>query len=449
MWQDNWQAGTTGPQGPAGLPRRVAADLRAAYASPASRQAGMVLAGNALAGVLGFIITVILSRQLGPASFGMLSVAAAAAVTISGLMDFGLSVGMVRFVSAHLAGQPDRVEGMLNTALLARATGSAALLVVGWLLSPWLAEFLFHDVGYWWAVVLALLGGLVLSGVSHVTSALQAYQRFAWVGLLPLSATMARLVLVLLVVFGPLFTLGSAMAAFLLAPLTGLLLGGLLLPRRSWSPAGVDHRRNLRDLSHFIKWLSLAGLVSAALSRADLLMLSWLRTSEAAGVYAVAQQLTLPVMMGIAAAGAVFTPRVSRYTARAEYARYIGQVARLGLVGLVAGVAVSFPLLPLVGLVFGSAYAEAGGVFQVLLIAYLLYAPLYLIGIAATAMELPQVSAFVTIAQSAVTVAGNLVLIPVLGVYGPAFTALAGIVLCHGAQAAFLVYRVDRMPEVI
>ncbi|MCL4533858.1 MAG: oligosaccharide flippase family protein [Bacteroidetes bacterium] len=446
MAQENWD----GPPAPGArfptIGRRLVSDLRAALGAPTSRHAGLVLTGNALAGAIGFVVAIILSRQLGPVAFGILTTAAATAITVSGLMDFGLSVGLVRFAALYLASEPGRVDGMLSTALVTRAAGSLVLLVLGWMASPILAGLLFHEVAYWWVMALAVLGGVVLSGIAHVNAVLQAYQRFALVGLLPLVATTARMLLVVAIVFGPLFTLSSTLAAFLLAPAIALLLGGFLVPRSSLWPVATDHRRNLAELSVFIKWLSLGFVVNALFSRVDVLLLSSMRDSQTVGIYGVAYQLTLPVTMTIGAAAAALTPKVSCYTSRVQYLRYAGHIVRLGLLWVVAGTALSFPLVPLVGVIFGPAYAEAGGIFQILLVGWLIATPLCLIGLLATAMNLPQLLAVTTSAQSVVTAVGNFALIPWLGAYGPAFTFLAAVILCQGSVAVFIIQRARRMP---
>lgn len=448
MAQDDWEEQAARTARLPALPHRLISDIRTALTAPISRQAGLVLAGNALAGVLGFLTAVILSRQLGPAPFGILTTATATSITVSGLMDFGLGVGVVRFVALFLVSEPDRVDGILNTALLTRLIGSLILLVLGWIASPLLAELLFHDVTYWWAIALAMVGGIVLSGVAHVNSVLQAYQRFALVGLLPLVATAARLILVLVVVFGSLFTLPLTLAAFLLAPLFALLLGAWTMPHGFLRAVATDHRRNLAELSTFIKWLSLSFVVSSLFSRIDVLMLSLMRDSHTVGIYGVAYQLTVPVTMTLGAVAAALTPKVSCFTTRAQYLHYAGYTARLGLLWVVVGTALSFPLVPLVGAVFGSAYVEAGGIFQILLVGWLIATPLYLIGLLGTTMNKPQIAAVTTLVQSVFTLVGNLVLIPWLGAYGPAFTFLISVILCQGGMAVFTIHLARRTEEL-
>ncbi len=428
-------------------PREVMASIHLALRAPAARQAAIVLLGNVLAGLLGFLVALVLSRQLGPDSFGVLTTASATALTLSGLMDLGLTAGLIRFVALYLEYEPLRAEGMLQTCLLIRMAGILAFTLLCWVASPVLAGLLFHDIGYWWVVALAALGGATLSAASYVTSVLQSYHRFALVGLLPLVATATRLGLVLLIAISPSFSLGLALGIYLLSPLAGLAVGGANMPRAFLNTRGVDHRQNLSELSIFIRWLSLGLVVGSAFSRIDVLLLSGLTDNETVGIYGVAQQLVLPVVMTLGAAGTAMAPRISRFTTHLQYSRYVSMVIRLGLVWLVAGTMLSFLLVPLVGIVFGRAYAGAGGVSQVLLLAWLIATPLQLIMMLSTGMNLPQVSTFQTIAQAAICTLLSLALIPPMGAYGAAFAFLISVILCSGVAAAYVIRRVGQMEE--
>ncbi len=56
----------------------------------------IVLSGNVIGAGLGFVTTVLITRTLGPAQFGLFSVALAVMTIASQFSDFGISTGLVR-----------------------------------------------------------------------------------------------------------------------------------------------------------------------------------------------------------------------------------------------------------------------------------------------------------------------------------------------------------------
>ena len=76
-----------------------------------ARDSVIVLSGNVLGAGIGFVATILITRALGPAQFGLFSAAVAVMVIASQFSDFGVSTGLVRFASLYL--QQDKLKADL------------------------------------------------------------------------------------------------------------------------------------------------------------------------------------------------------------------------------------------------------------------------------------------------------------------------------------------------
>ena len=85
--------------------------------SKIARDSSIVLAGNILSAGLGFIATILITRTLGPAQFGLFSVALAVMGIASQFSDFGVGTGMVRFASLYLKNDNQKANLMFLKSL--------------------------------------------------------------------------------------------------------------------------------------------------------------------------------------------------------------------------------------------------------------------------------------------------------------------------------------------
>ena len=76
---------------------------------------GLVFSGNILAAIVTFFTIAVISRTLGPASFGIFSLATALATLIAGFTDFGLGSSLVRFFNLNLEREMSIAVFLLGT----------------------------------------------------------------------------------------------------------------------------------------------------------------------------------------------------------------------------------------------------------------------------------------------------------------------------------------------
>ena len=85
--------------------------------SKIGKDSAVVLFGNFLSAGLGFSSTILITRTLGPSEFGLFSIALAVMGLASQISDFGISTGLVRFVSLYLKADSQKANLMLKVSL--------------------------------------------------------------------------------------------------------------------------------------------------------------------------------------------------------------------------------------------------------------------------------------------------------------------------------------------
>lgn len=393
--------------------------------SQTAKDSLVVLSGNLLTAGLGFLAMVIVSRTLGPYQFGVFSVVMAVMTMIVGLADLGIGTSLVKFTSLYLKTDRKRAELMLHTAFDVEVIISLLILVLGVIFAGTLSRLISTGRDLALPLRLAFLGAAAMSMGSYIVAVLQSWQAFLKLFFYSVAGNFLKLLFVLLLLFAGKFQTLSVIAVYALVPLAGLVLGMFLIPRgvlRS-RPDG-DKRGAFWQLFSFSKWIMLSYLANTVITRIDVLILARYRGAEEVGVYAVAYQLSqiFPIIMGSLIT--VLLPQVSRLSVREEFVRFIKK-------SLTMSVLVVLALIPafvfsglLIRIIFGTNWAASSGIFRVLFVNFMINIICNPLGTVVFALNRPMVTTYTNFLQMGISVAGNLLLIPLYGGYGAAYTFL-------------------------
>lgn len=332
------------------LPELAPPDPSDAVAAPRPglRRAALVIAPASMAAnVLGYVLTVVVSRALGPDGFGALG-ALLGLLLIGAVPALALQAVAARRVAVASAQQrPDVVRGVLRFSLLL----GLGTTVVFLLAAPVVTAYLHLDglaPAAWLAASLAPVA--VISGGQGV---LQGAERFP-----PLA--------VVFVVAAALRVAGGVVAVLLGAGLTGVLIGttagsalaavvAVLLARRACppglTPAGGPPEGMLREVG--LAGFGLLALV--ALSNVDVLLARHHLPAREAGLYAVGAVLAKAAYWAPQVVVVVVFPRLAGEAARRALRGAVLIVAGFGAC-VVAGTALLAE--PLLRLVFGTEYVD-------------------------------------------------------------------------------------------
>jgi O-antigen/teichoic acid export membrane protein len=376
------------------------------------------LAGRIVGVALGVAVAAILTRSLGVATFGQLSLALALVGVAGTAGDFGLTQVAVRDMASHPEQRPALLGSLVTLRLLAGAVLTAGVVAVVVLMTP--------------AGSSRVMG--VLIALTIPIGALAALQAGAQARLRPELMTLVTLGqgLAWLVVVAFLMAVGGSPAwygaGFLAAAMVQAGLAWIVL--RPVSSVSWGFGRGVAGpLVRSALPLGLAGLFVTAYYRIDGVILYELKGPEQAAYYAAAYRFLDVLQLFPATALIVLLPLLASLERRGEEERRQRVIqAALLLLGVVAlPVVVGGMLISgrLVDLLYGVRYRQSGELLVILLPVFLSICLGYVFTAILIAAKRLWPYALVALVAAVVNVGANLLVIPRYGAEAAAWTTLA------------------------
>ncbi len=423
----------------------VAAETVAAHRADAQaiqrRGTRQLLIARAVFMVFGYIASVVLARELGPADFGIYGVLLATLVWLEIVSYAGVPSATGRLIPEH-QGEAAQVERSARFVLL---VSSLALFTIAWFAAP-LVGRLFHLPDGTWLFRLAILDIPVAAAYQGYAGTLMGLRKFG-----PLSMSQAILgaakltgVLALLVIG---ISVSHALVVNVLATTTALLYLVVRYPPRGFRPARRFVRRIVSlgvPMGAFV--ISLQVLVSL-----DVWFLGslWHGAEAAVGQYLAALKIAQTlIVIPIVQSGVLLASVAWALAAKDQLGarRHVLEASRFSLIlSAAACVVVGGNASPLMDLLYSSAYAGGGRFLVVQLLAFSFFALMDAYAHALMAAGRQRATALVLVAFIPIVAVSNLLLIPRLGPMGAAvslFVGMAGVAIAIGA----LVWRQFGVP---
>ena len=383
------------------------------------RSSAVLTLGNATARLLSLLFSVAAARFLAPAGYGLLAYRLVIA-NVGSILIMNAPLGLSRFLSRHRDDPPERDAYFTNW-----------MLVVAWIVAASLALMIpigvLAGLGGWLlpALLVNLLGTAVLQTYQQVQCGLERFDLmvgfWALANLLQLGAAVAagllgfRTTAVFLAIYG-----ASSVAALIVAlPLART-------PVR-FRPETLSWRRTWL-VARYTAPLVLMNAFTTVWLGADLVLIDRLMSPAAAGRYAAAKVVVSGFAVVSWAVSTAVLPRASRL-AGAALRSYLLRALALTVAAVVPLLLIlSLAARPLVGLVFGSHYLEAGAPLAVLAAGMAVYALYMVVESAWLGLGRPGVAAIAGGVGMTGVLLGGILLIPRLGLTGAALAFGAGSV---------------------
>lgn len=378
-----------------------------------------VTSGNLFRTGCVFIGWSFLAHSLGPERLGVFSFAFATMNLVASLSEFGLGVGIVKFVASEKPGSK-RAQKLLRVGFWIRLILSVTLAVMLIVIAKWLAVSLMKNPVLHWPIIFAAFGTVAASLYAYVLSAYQGTHRFKGYGILSISSG-----LILIGGFSGLLitknlnvelALTVATFAFLIPAIIGLFfmkVGVTKLPTKDcWHEA--------RSIISFSRWVLAGSIIALLILQADTFFLTRLSTLAEVGKYSVAARLGLSVSVISNSVLTVVMPKVLKKNDPNELK--IMFISVLRLIPLLFGVyCVVFFLCPwIIQLVFGEIYVNSVTVFRILFGAYLLSSITNVISYAGYGINRPDIVTFSLLIQFFILLLVGYSCIPLFGSVGMA-----------------------------
>ena len=312
---------------------------------------------------IGFLLSVVIARELGPGSFGLYSYALATVALFAFLGQAGLDSLLLRELVRHR----ESSATMLGSGLLLRALGATCGALASIAVAMTAASTELRSTTPIIAL-LALAGVLQAGWVAEVY--LQVSHRFGAAARAKIAAYILSGVCRLIAL-----TLPQPLVWLAAAAVVESLVAGVLLWRASSRQVGMGlstlHMPRLEQtltLALTASPMLLSALAIAIYTRIDVLMLSRMVGPEAAGIYSAGSLLSEGFYMVPTAVMAAVAPRLAHMHARADtcFDAHLYRFVRwLSLAGLAIGVATTLAAPYVVRLLFGEGYAPSIIVLQI------------------------------------------------------------------------------------
>jgi O-antigen/teichoic acid export membrane protein len=379
-----------------------------------------MLGSRRAAVTLGWAVSLALSaRFLGPEDFGQLATALAIYQVALVASDFGFSL----YLGRELAPAPADRGHLLRAAVALQSLW--ALCLAGVIAGVGVLIGLETVRG---SVLLILAPAIALSGLGAVRQAFYALYRTGTMALvdIPVSLVQSAAVVLIAALGGGAHGIAIAITVSTAANylLLAIVVSRLVEARR---PHPVHYWTLLRGTLP----LGVSGFLTAAYTMGDVILLGWLVSAAEVGQYAVAARV---FMLLVTIPNLVCTAALPGLAVVAKQPDQLSRLAArlwhwLTAIGLPASVGTAVFADPLISVVFGPEYQQAAGVLRILALASVFALMVNVLGTCMVALGMIRTLLVFSAGALAFNVTGNLLLVPVYGIYASAWLTLAGEVL--------------------
>lgn len=390
------------------------------------KQSQITILGTLINGVLGALFYIVLARFLGPADFGLLTIALTTLVLIADISDIGVNTGLIRFVSSNLAENKDKAYRFLKLSLEIKLIAWVVSFLTVYFLAPFLATQVFHKEELILSLRLAAfgVGGALL--FTFTTSTLQAYQRYFLWSAVNILTNSLRLFLILILGYYLLLNIENSLVVYMLLPFFGFFVALFILPTRKILRS-KDEFSLSKELFKYNIPVAIFTIIAAFSARLDTYLNAILLSVREVGIYGAANQIVQIMPQLVSALGLVSAPKFASFTNNKQMLIYFKkfQIFVLGLCLLgILTIPVSSYLIPIL---FGQEYQEAVIPFIFLFLAMLIF--LFSIPVHHSIIFYfgrPDVFIWVSIGHLLIIGVGGYLLISNFGIIGASITVLLG-----------------------
>ena len=284
--------------------------------------------GNVTGMVISAIALILYSRYLGPTDFGIFSVAFAFMQIIIRLADFGTNMASEREVARAYDNLTLR-SGLIQTTLWLKAASYVAIVLILWLLSPWITYSLLHieSLGLIRAAIILASGTVMFE---YATLVFQATHRFDLVARITIAQGLGKLLFSLILMWQGALSSLLGLTIYGLMPGIGAIIGFVKNPLASFA-LPKDWRKHLTKILSVAKWTSVAAIALTVADNLDILMVQSLMSSYDTGIWSGAVRIaTFANLIGWSV-GSVLNIRVARYSDKKHLTAYLHKAWKMSL----------------------------------------------------------------------------------------------------------------------
>lgn len=392
-------------------------------AKKATKGSFFIFTGNTLSTVILTIASIIIARLLGPADYGLYSVALIPPSLMLLFTDFGVKPALVRFTAKFRSENKSEstTESLIKTGFLFEFKISLLVFALTFLLADILGTSLLNRPGTGFLIRLSSL--MIIGNVLVLTSknVLVGLDKMDGTALVSITQATVKVVLSsIFIIVG--FSVVGALAGHILGYLIAGLIGTIMILRtfkHSWhnSNYSLGFFTNLTLMIRYGMPLYTSSLIAGLLRQYRAVVLSWFTSNIEIGNYSAAIKFTAILTILTAPISTVLFPAFSKLNPKQDMhdlkTLFTNSLKYTLLLIVPASTFTAFNSKDLVALFYGSSYTQAP-----------LYLTLYSITFLYTGFSLVLTSFFNGIGRTDISLKTTIIQIPAIILLVPALTWL-------------------------
>lgn len=396
-------------------------NLKKILSSHTFKDVGIVLFGNVLSVLMGFVFVILTARKLGPAEFGIFSTILAYSIFISAISDLGISQSLVKFF--HETKDSERQKTIVSTSLFSVVLSSIIISLIASLFYYFQLRYLWHHSNYNYTFVLFVMN-IVIAINTFFLAFFQTRQDFIKRASVDNLFSLLRIGFTLYVLSSGYFSVVTGLWVIVWVYFFAIIVAVIIA--RKWLYFQNIKTELIGKLLKFGAWLSATSIFANLYGKLDVLMLAWLISAYQTGLYSAAARFITIFPLVVSSLSSVVSPRFAQFNNNLEARTYLKK-----LLGLVSVISVGMLVLVLLGrFIIITAYSEefeaAVPLFRYLVLAYI---PLVISVPAANILiyfyKKPHLVTWISLVQLLGLASLNMILIPKYGSYGVITAILA------------------------
>ena len=400
------------------------------YTKLAIRGTVIVLVISLFAGFLGYLVRLVLARNLSVEDFGLFNAVFAFLGLIGAFDSLGFDKALVKFIPEFQhENKKDFIKSSIFYVCAIMLVINIIIIMGVYLFSSYLSMNFFHSPKADIVLKLLAIAFFIDSFVMVIKFAFQGFKKMVYFSVIDV-VRMTLILIIILVGIKMNYGLLGPVVAYAVTPLILLLIFGWILLKKVFPDFSaskfifdMDMIKKISKYSIFVTETNAAGMI---LYYTDIVALTYFSDLKSVGLYSVALPTTKILLYFPRAIGGVLLPLTSELWVKKKndlLKMGIESLYKYSIILIIPAVFIMFSFSDLlITVLYGKGYVMASNAMKVLSIG-MIFAVLYGINISFFAgIGKPRISAIVVYTAAAFNFIGNIILIPILGMIGAAIT---------------------------
>ena len=407
------------------------------YTKFAVRGTLIVLVISVFAGILGYIVRLVMARNLSIEEFGLFYAVFAFLSLLGVFKTFGFDKALIKFIPEfHHGSKNNLIKSSIIYVLFTQIVTNSIIIILVYLFSNYLSIHFFHSPKAGIALKLMAIAFFIDSFVNVLKFVFQGFKKvvlFALIDIVRMSVILMILIIGLKMNFG----LFSPIFAYIIAPIILLISFGWIFVKNVFpqflTTSFAVNKKLIKDLSRYGIFVMLSGTAAIVLGYTDSTILTYFKGVKDVALYNVALP-TAKILINLPIAiGSVLLPLASELWTKKKH-----ELLKAGIESLYKySFLISFPLVLImlsfsnliISVLFGKEYILAANAMRILSIGMVFYTYHFINVNFFLGIGQPQIQSKILYAAAAFNIITDIMLIPMFGIIGAAITTTASFLI--------------------